>query len=98
MENADLAHRIIEQLRDRASACGPNGRPTITPAAVQCLIAHWRTAERAGVRFHSEGVYIEGVQFRLGTDVTHDVRSALRWRRAETALASRAHLDGKAIH
>jgi hypothetical protein len=61
----EATHLIINQLRTRAHGAGRLSGLNISPAAVRCLLRNWSVAERAGVRFRSDGVYVDGVEFRV---------------------------------
>jgi hypothetical protein len=76
----EATHLIINHLRTRAYGAGGLRRLVISAAAVRCLLQNWSIAEKAGVRFHSEGVEVEGVEFRLHCQVQPEIHAALRWR------------------
>jgi hypothetical protein len=61
----DATHLIINQLRSRAQYAERPHRLSISPAAIRCLRQHRLVAERAGVRFRSDGVTVEGVEFLI---------------------------------
>jgi hypothetical protein len=85
----EAALLIINHLRTRAHGAHGLPRLVISAAAVRCLLQNWSTAEQAGVRFHAEGVDLEGVEFRLRWRVQPEIRAALRSRR--TASATSGH-------
>jgi hypothetical protein len=84
----DAIHLIINQLRIRAHGAAGLQRLIISPAAIRLLLQEWSIAEEAGVRFHSEGVVVEGVEFRLRGDVRPEIGAALKWRRAVSTMAA----------
>jgi hypothetical protein len=58
---------VLQRLRTRVHSvergcCAPQ---RIAPAEVRCLLENWTTAEKQGVRFLSDRIMLDGVQFRV---------------------------------
>ena len=65
MKDPGETHAVICALRQRASRVSAQGRPTLKRGEASCLLANWKTAEDAGVRFDGDGISFHGVRFRL---------------------------------
>jgi hypothetical protein len=75
MHQQESVTHVIERLRRRAGS-QQSTRPRVNPNEVRQLLMHWKQAERAGIRFLSDGLLVNGTQFELGTDSTDSIRSS----------------------
>ncbi len=64
MQERESTQNLVARLQRRAASRAP--RPRVTAHEVQQLLARQHEAERAGVRFLSDGLVVNGVQFQLG--------------------------------
>ena len=64
MHEQESTRNLVARLQRRASS--REARPRVSAEEVQQLLSRQHEAERAGVRFLSDGLVVNGVQFRLG--------------------------------